>query len=461
MRLKALIEQREALAIEARNIDTTARSQRRDWTAAEEARFVQITDPNTGLLAVLESQIQGLERDEDSIRNRNMTHTPYVSNKTFNENFPQKILPTNGVLPEDGQRRYQTHNRIGRLRAFTDDQSAFDSGQWMKAVVSRFSGERDIAAERYCGNIGLDITNAAYEGSGTAGGYTVPAPLSTAIIAVRELVGVSRKVCRVLPATSDTLSIPKRTGGLVVYYPNENQALTDSDKTWGLVALAMQKRACLSYLSQELNEDSIINFVDDLTLEMGHALALQEDNELCNGTGASTYGSVQGLLPAVGSAGVSTAATGHDTWLEMDIADMVTAIGKLPDRYYPYGPAWICSHSFFNQVMARIAFNAGGTTMAEVMSGTGNVRQFLGYPVFLTSKMPVATGVSQKSALFGAFSQAVILGDRGGIRIAKSEDIKFVEDQIALKAVARYDMKVHDPGDASNAGAYIVLSTAA
>ncbi len=64
-----------------------------------------------------------------------------------------------------------------------------------------------------------------------------------------------------------------------------------------------------------------------------------------------------------------------------------------------------------------------------------------------------------KCALFGAFNQAVILADRGGIRLQRSDDIKFVEDQIALKAVSRYDMNVHDPGDSSNAGAYVALST--
>ena len=53
----------------------------------------------------------------------------------------------------------------------------------------------------------------------------------------------------------------------------------------------------------------------------------------------------------------------------------------------------------------------------------------------------------------------MILADRGGIRLQRRDDIKFVEDLIALKAVSRYDMNVHDSGDTSNAGAYVALAT--
>lgn len=58
-------------------------------------------------------------------------------------------------------------------------------------------------------------------------------------------------------------------------------------------------------------------------------------------------------------------------------------------------------------------------------------------------------------------SVAVVLADRGGIRMQRSDDVRFVEDQIALKAVSRYDINVHEAGDATDAGAYIGLKTAA
>ena len=110
-----------------------------------------------------------------------------------------------------------------------------------------------------------------------------------------------------MPMTADSLTIAKRTGGLTVYVVPEGAAITPSDTSWGAISVAAKKRACLSYLSQELSDDALINIVDNIVLEMGHALADQEDNELINGNASSTYGGINGLLNAIGSAGVNTA----------------------------------------------------------------------------------------------------------------------------------------------------------
>jgi HK97 family phage major capsid protein len=310
--------------------------------------------------------------------------------------------------------------------------------------------------------VGFEITNLGSESSGPAGGYLVPAPLANVLIEVRERVGVARQVCRVLPTSGDTLSVPKRASGLTVYAPGEGNAITDSDKSWDQIELILKKRAVASYISQELSDDALLSITDNIVSEMAYALALQEDNELINGTGAgATYFGVRGLLNRLGAGGTNTAPTGDSSWSLLDMDDFSSTVATLPDRYHVYGPSWICSHAFYNATMARIAFSAGGVSMAEVLSSTPGIRSFMGYPVFLTSQMPTATAVSQVCALFGAFSQAVILADRGGIRIARSDAFKFLDDKITLKATSRYDIQVHDPGDASNAGAYVGLKTSA
>ncbi len=77
----------------------------------------------------------------------------------------------------------------------------------------------------------------------------------------------------------------------------------------------------------------------------------------------------------------------------------------------------------------------------------------MGYPVYLTAQMPTATAAATVCALFGSFSKAVVLGDRAGIRVARSDDYKFLDDKITLKASSRYDFNVYDPGDSTDAGA--------
>ena len=436
----------DAIGLRLRNMVEAADHQGRDLIASEDRDF------NSGLANVRKLKLEMVENE------RNLNKVLAMSQFA---NGPRTVLPVNGVLPGDGQHRYSPFARVGKLRAFKDERTAFDSGMWLRAVVCReFQHGIDQRAENHCHSLGWEITNTGYEGSGPAGGYLVPAPLATAIIDVKERVGVSRQVCRVLPTNSDTLTVPKKTGGLTVYYPGEGNLITDSDAAWGQVGLVLKKRAVASFLTNELVDDSIVSITDDTILEMAYALALQEDAELILGDATSTYGGVQGLMSSIGTAGVSTAATGHDTWGELDLADMTAAVGKLPDRYHVYGPAWICSHSFFNGVMARLAYAAGGVTMAEVMSGSPNVRSFLGYPVYLTPHMPIATATATKCALFGAFSQAAILADRGGVRIGRSDDYKFLEDKVTLRATSRYDIAVHDAGTASAAGAYVALKTA-
>jgi hypothetical protein len=55
----------------------------------------------------------------------------------------------------------------------------------------------------------------------------------------------------------------------------------------------------------------------------------------------------------------------------------------------------------------------------------------------------------------------VILGDRTGVRVDRDDSTGFLTDLITLKATTRYDIKVHEGGDSSNAGAYVGLKTAA
>jgi HK97 family phage major capsid protein len=193
---------------------------------------------------------------------------------------------------------------------------------------------------------------------------------------------------------------------------------------------------------------------------MGYALALQEDNELINGTGAATtYFGVRGLLNRIGSAAVSTAATGHDTWPELDMADVVACISLVPERY-DRNLSWICSRNFYYSVLWRLEMSGGGNTIATLSQGATGQPMFGGYPVYFTSRMPTATAAATVCALFGSWRDAVILGDRTGVSLARDDSFAFSSDLITLRATTRYDFNVHEPGDSSAVGAYVALKTA-
>jgi HK97 family phage major capsid protein len=462
---KAIQERIDDLAIEAKALVETAKRESRELNAEESARFDEITDAlvpeaKVKLASALKRDEAVLELSNEKRRNNKVEELNEILNRP--NSGTREVLPTNGRLPsEGGDREIAIYSRQARLKAFKSDREAYDAGMYIRAIAGRERNRTDVKAEQHCQRRGLDITNDMTTGTGAAGGYLLPAPVAATLIDVREKVGVARKICDIQPMTGDTLTIPKRAGGLTVYAPGEATAFTESDKTMSQVELITKKRAVATQISQELNDDALINVVDNVFSEMGYALALQEDNELINGTGAgATYFGVRGLLNRIGSAGVSTAATGNDTWGELTMADVTACMALLPERF-DMSPSWVCSRNFYFGVLLRLEASGGGNTIATLSQGAAGEPMFLGYPVYFTSQMPKTTAAATVCALFGSFPQAVILGDRTGIRISRDDSVGFLSDLITLKATARYDINVHQPGDSSNAGAYVALKTAA
>lgn len=464
--VKILNEEIDQLRFEAKGIFEAAKRGNegagREMTEDESARFDLITDKKDGLIAKLKTQLSQAEDREKAILEMSVRESREKSLAELEGELetvrPARVLDRTEAKADDQPTRI--YQRQAKLKAFKNERDAFNCGMWLRAMIAKAWNRDDQVAAAHVHRLGWKVTNVGIEGTGTLGGYTVPSPMSQTIIDVREMVGVARKILKIMPMTSDTLSIPRRDGGLTVYYVGEASSITLSDKLWGQVELIAKKRAVAHQISQELQDDSIISIVDDAMSEMAYALAAKEDAETINGDGTSTYGGVTGLLSSIGSAGVSTAATGHDTWGELDMADVTAAMGLLPDKY-SRNPVWVSSANFYWSVLARLGATAGGNNINSLMVGPEGEPRFLGRPVYFTDQMPKTTGVSQVSALFGTFDMGAILGERTGIQMARSDDYAFLNDVTTLKATTRYDIQVHAPGDASNAGAYIALKTAA
>lgn len=362
------------------------------------------------------------------------------------------LKPANRVPEPKTIHHIKPVNRVGhKLKAFRNEEDAYKCGQWYKAVF-----RNDTKSKQFCNDNGIQM--AQTEGTNSAGGFLVPDPLAQAVIDVRELSGVSRRICRVVPMTADTLNLPKRAGGLTVQYPGEASAITLSDKTWGNVALAVVKRATLTKVSSELLADAtVVGVIDDLAMEIGRAFALQEDNELINGDGTGTYGSEEGLLDQLGTAGKTTQGSGDTGWSTLVVGDFHTCVGLLPEKYHT-GAKWLMRRNFYSTIVEPLKFAAGGNTVTS-MEGA-SMASFLGYPIEFSDQMP-ADAAGGCAALFGDFMNGVVIGDRQATELATSDQYAFNEDVTTVRGTTRYDIKVHEPGDGSNAGAYVGIFNAA
>lgn len=219
-------------------------------------------------------------------------------------------------------------------RTEEDRRRLSDIGMEIRARFGVFVKQRDLVAERHCLNeLGLDVRATATEANPAAGGYTVASPLADGVIEIRSQIGLSRRVCNVVPMTENTLSIPKVTGELTVYYPGEVVAITPSDLTLGSLFLEVKKRAVLQYATRELYDDALINFADLFLRGSAYSLAAKEDRELVLGDGTSTFNNEVGLIASLGAGGLVSAAAAHDTFAELDLADWTSAMARLPERF--------------------------------------------------------------------------------------------------------------------------------
>jgi HK97 family phage major capsid protein len=193
---------------------------------------------------------------------------------------------------------------------------------------------------------------------------------------------------------------------------------------------------------------------------MGHQFALKEDEEAILGDGTSTYGMVQGIRNAIAlaTASIYTPTDDHDSWDELTLADHFGAMSLLADKYRGLPLSWLCSGPYKWQVFDRLSLSQGGTVPSDVVNGM-RVPTFLGYPVVVSDRMPTSSAVSQVSAIFGAFENAGVIGERAGIRIAVSEHVAFTSHRIAVRGTTRYDINVHEAGDTTTAGAIVGLAT--
>jgi len=364
------------------------------------------------------------------------------------------IVPKSGIVLPPGTRNAKLKN----FRGENAELRALRFGNFMLASI--FGNEK---AQGWCRENGIVLQKAHSEGSASAGGYLVPDEFSTEIIDLRDEYGMFRRLCRVMPMGRDSITIPRRASGLTAYPVGEAQAITDSTMGWNQVRLTAAKWGVLTLLSSELDEDAVVSIADILVSEMAYAFAVAEDTAGFAGDGTGSYHGIKGFRTlfndGVGSlAGAVDAASNHDTFAEIDAADLSTVMAKLPQYVYVKGnPTWYCSQVAWSLVFERLLQNAGGTTKDQASGRT--LRQYLGYPVEITPSMPTATtDLSDKAMiLFGDIGMAATFGDRRGMTVARSTEYKFAEDQIAIKATERFDINIHDIGDTTNAGPVVAL----
>lgn len=336
---------------------------------------------------------------------------------------------------------------------------AYAAGQYVRALI--MGREKAPQAWEWCANNGMGLEKVMSEAVNTSGGFLVPAEMEGPINDLREVYGVARRLARVRSMSTERLVVPIRRSGLTMVPMNETSGATASDKSWGQVELNARIWGVICRYSNDLSEDAIIDLAADLADEIAYAAAVAEDTAFFDGDGTSTYAGIRGIrskiIDGTHTAGAIDAASGHDTFAELDATDLVTLMSKCPE-YAKRGASWVCSPTAWELVFTRLLAAAGGNTIETLRNGVP-ARSYLGYPVEVTPAMPSATtDISDTVMLFfGDMRMSTLLGDRRMITIQQSEHRYFEYNQTAILGTERFDINHHSLGDNTTAGPVVAL----
>jgi HK97 family phage major capsid protein len=318
---------------------------------------------------------------------------------------------------------------------------AYAWGQWGRSIM----GNRK-AAEWVKNNL-----KAQSEGTTTAGGFTVPDPLSSELIYLREQFGIARQNCRIYPMSSDVLNVPNATASTTVYYPGENTAITASDMTFAQVNLVAKKPSVLTQVSKELAEDSIIDFGATLARDMAYSLAKEEDRVVFNNVVDSTSG-LDGILYAVYNLGtvaniasLQIFTTGQTITYAPTLANLKGMVAKLPT--YAPNAKWFMHKEIWYNAIAPLLDALGGNAISDIANAYGPTPMLYGYPVVFVQNMQKTLVASKPYILLGDLSVGTAFGDRRTVTIEVSDQRYFVEDALAFKATERFAFSAFDVGN--------------
>lgn len=381
------------------------------------------------------------------------------------------------TVPNDhsgDDRVWATAKRYNALTCFKESEEgyrkAYRFGMWCLANATKCSQQFAAPwALDYCEKHGIGLVKVlddevrgktTRENNPTSAGFLVPDEFENDLIDLREQYGVFRKYAKKVPMTSDTRSDPRRRGGVTAYWVGESQSTSYSDKTWDRVRLTAKKLMALTRISNEINEDAVINLGDDYAKEIVYAFANKEDQAGFNGAGTSTYGGVVGACQALLNVDPTIAnvlglrvatGTGYATsYGSIVLADFNAVVGLLPEFADNDNCCWFVHRTFWGSVMQKLASAAGGNRISEIETGARQ-KMFLGYPVTVAQVMPKTPAVNQVVALLGDLSMAASFGDRRATTLQFSDvaDNAFIQDEIVIRGTERIDINVHDVGESS------------
>lgn len=289
----------------------------------------------------------------------------------------------------------------------------------------------------WIGSRGQKVGAALYEGSGPAGGFTVPVMVQDQVVPLAPTEMGVRTIANIIPTAMD-IKIPRGTAfgtaDLKAESGGSDNFFVESDPTMDQFTLSAFMAGAVRTISWELAQD-VPTFQEFCVRDLTLALQTKEESLYCGGTGT---GQAQGLIGNTG-AGVTGVVAGSDNYAS-ELLDASFDVQSTLNAAYYGNACWLMSRA--TGVSIRKA-QKQANLFAPVWTRE-NGRDYLhGFPVVFSGYMPaIAAGATP--VLFGDFREGYVIGDRGGsgINVKILDQPKATEGQLVLLAYRRTDGRV-------------------
>jgi HK97 family phage major capsid protein len=294
------------------------------------------------------------------------------------------------------------------------------------------------------------------------GAVFIPDTFASTVIRLVEAFGAFPAQANNLTMTSDTLYIPRRTGGNVAYHTAANAETTQTDMATDNVMLSAKEVRVGTRVPNQLIDDSAIDLASLVAEEFALAIAQRIDLDGFTGSGVSANGGIRGIQWLFeNQSNLSTAAnifnSAQTSVASLTIDDFAAAVAKAP-TYAIQSPTagWYCTPQMHALAMQSLALGGNGALANEVVDGVRRP-SFMGYPVYYNNVMRQTASTDQVVALFGDLKKSSHFALRRQVAVRASTDRYIEFDQTYFQATVSYDAISPDIGDATTSGPVVAL----
>ncbi len=356
----------------------------------------------------------------------------------------------------------------GRTKFLKSAETAYGLGRWIQATTF---GNSAPGAVKFCKEKGLALRFGDWESDDSDrfieksitghsesvneyGGFLVPLEFDTDMVQLFERYGIFRQYAQVKNMSSDRLEFLRKNSRHTAYAVAEGATNTTSKMAFTRLGLTAKKWRVDGYLTRELSDDAAIALGDEAANDIAEVFAYTEDNCGFNGTGTSTYHGIVGLTQSfLNLGGTLSSISGlfdctGSTYDAVTINEVQAWRAKLPAYADNPNTRIFCHKNFYHNVLERLSASAGGASIVDMATGL-STPMFMGTPVVFCQALPSAATADVPDAFYGDLSKCATFGSRKGVTF-KTTDVggnAWDNDEIAYKAIERFDINVHDVGN--------------